>query len=193
MYRNCFNYILRYSRTLFSGTDNCRVLLLSNPCTRQLSEQNCRYVEHLIRPFMILSVHRTVRCKFLICQCKRRIIFNTEHLLFFWITTMLRFSATCKCCKFIQEEIDQQETIRIPVPDRVFPGVGKESAKVVLEEANSKFQEIFNQSFAELICKVPGSNLIKKPSSAEKKKELRAVQKKVDSNILQYIIKNSLD
>ena len=80
MYRNCFNYILRYSRNLFSGTDNCRVLLLSNPCTRQLSEQNCPYVEHLIRPFTILSVHRTVRCKFLICQCKRRIIFNTEHL-----------------------------------------------------------------------------------------------------------------
>ena len=83
---------------------------------------------------------------------------------------------------YLQEEPEAAETvvnIQVPVPEKLFPGVEKVAAKVVMNDLENTFKKIYKKSFADLACKVPGSKLQLKKSQGELKKEKRAIHKEV--------------
>ena len=71
---------------------------------------------------------------------------------------------------------------KIHITDSSIKGM-QQSAKSTLDDISKQWNKVYNTPFTKIITKIPGSNLLEKKSSSEKKKHLRQIHQRVKTSI----------
>ena len=84
-------------------------------------------------------------------------------------------------------------TICVPVPENAVKGTDKIIAKEVGMQANNFFTSKFGNLFTDVASKVKEFNLIKRPTSAQRKQKTRKVQRKLKTSLECHIHQRDTD